>query len=798
MIRRIVAAILASSLAAQPSVASMVGTTGAGTQTTIAYNTLFLSPDNFQPIGSVFTFNSAAAVGDAFGTGTTEYSQAQSFFAGTPPAQAHMLFARMPLGGGRSRIFGAPVGTALSAITSTCTSSSPCTMSLAWDGYPTVTATGINLSGAGSLATVASDLQTAINNAVPTQSTLTASVTAESCAVTGYMTAGVLTVKTATSNCLVQGGQISATGTGGVVQVLQQVSGTPGGAGTYSIWYNGNGNVSFVPLQTLTETWGQLSITAATGSLQNGQVLIDTTGTLHINSVLMNTIIPPSTGYYTCSGLSCVGSTWVINYAQTVASESMTSTQCPISIGSHATMGVTQNTTRFWVEHAPNCLDYPLNTMGWATGTAAQVTGLTQGATGVTSTGTVLPAILAATGQLVPSTDYAAWMEMVATQYTSAWTYFQLDPDPDMGNWPNTAETDMLNWASGTQWTYTPVWTDTAYAATSYPPPTCSPGSQVFTSSGTLSPQYCLRLDIYAIGPAGNSAAGSTSAAGASGASGGFCSLAGIRGDEGVNSHTITVGAAGSGTESSVTGSELGGSLDAAAGGNAATTTAGAAGTQTCNATAAFGANNAVAISTVAATSVIGSAGGTANGNGGAGGPAPGGTYGAGAKGGTATVSGGGGGAGTDGAGMNSSSSTGQAGGNGAPSGSPTGGAAQAMSGSPCNAAGTASAGQDGAGGGGGPGWATGTPGEAGCAGAAGDYYAGLSTGAISSFGAGGGGGGGGGANGTVSPATNGGNGGAGGNYGGAGGGGGKAHNSGAPGNGGTSAPGAVGVTWHN
>ena len=256
----------------------------------------------------------------------------------------------------------------------------------------------------------------------------------------------------------------------------------------------------------------------------------------------------------------------------------------------------------------------------------------------------------------------------------------------------------------------------------------------------------CLRMDIYAIGPAGNSAAGSTTASGASGASGGFCGLVGIRDDANLSPTTITVGAAGSGTESSVTNSAfVSGTLDAGAGGNASTTTAGTAGVQSCNAVA-IGGNSGVRITPTDNPGLAGSAGGQQTATADRADLQPVIMRALACSGGLATVSGGGGGAGTQSAGTSSSSVAGQVGGNGLPSGTPAGGVIAAASGNACGPAGTAAPGQEGAGGGGGAGWGTGVAPAAGCAGSAGDYFAGL-TYPVASFGSGGGGAGGGGGN---------------------------------------------------
>jgi uncharacterized transporter YbjL len=68
---------------------------------------LFLDYSNIVPFNTVLSFNSVTAVEDFFGVDSAEAKLATEFFSGYNGPWANMLFDRMPLGGGRARIYGA-------------------------------------------------------------------------------------------------------------------------------------------------------------------------------------------------------------------------------------------------------------------------------------------------------------------------------------------------------------------------------------------------------------------------------------------------------------------------------------------------------------------------------------------------------------------------------------------------------------------------------------------------------------------------------------------------------------------
>jgi len=305
----------------------------------------------------------------------------------------------------------------------------------------------------------------------------------------------------------------------------------------------------------------------------------------------------------------------------------------------------------------------------------------------------------------------------------------------------------------------------------------CSPSNQLFTSNGSVTiPAYCSTLNIYGVGPAGNSSGGvSASSPGASGASGSYGQLVGIN-----NVHvsgdvlTATVPAAGSGSSATLTDANGAwtGNASWSAGGNASGATAGTNG----------GNPFTAAASGAAAISHAGQTGRAPVATGGPGGSSPGDPTGGPYEGGSSSSTGGGGGAGNEGAGTGNSAGSGGAGGTGYGGAGGAGGATGGNNGT--------TAANAGAGGGGGGARTSGTsPAGNGGAGAAGTQWP-CSAGP-------GGAGGGGGASTPTTGATAAGNGGAAGNYGAAGGAGAEAESaSGTSGTAGASSGAAICVSW--
>jgi hypothetical protein len=826
MLKRFLAGVVAFALLASQASAQLLTGVGRAAGSNNSQTLLYLTYLNAVPFDQVLNFTNATQVCSYFGSSgayVTICNAATAFFNGATGSNPRFLVARDAKGGGRSRIFSAPLNQiTYSSLVSYCGSNN-CTFNVTINGVP-VSALNISLTGDTSLGQVASSLQSALNSAITTSASFNGSMAAQTCPFTGYFGWGVLTVTSLASNCMVQGGGVSTQGAFLQVICLNSTSGLNGcangaqtgsGTGTYAFWYLSS--LSFGKSQTYTEQWSLMTVSASstvTGTIQTGQQVVGSgVGT---NSFIMGYVSggtvsgPDSNGNYSCAGNNCQGTTWIIGGDITASTQNVASTGSPEAMTTAvASFLVTDNVysnsgtgsynhTYFTIEQNGNAPDFPYGTMTWPTGSLATELLMTQGATGLASDGvTSLPSYLSPTGETDVDPYYLTHIMSIA----SAWGFFQYPVNPDLGNYPlnlTYAHTTWAATANGGTYNYLAAWTDTVYPAVSYPPPTCTPRSQTFTSNGTLNPTYCLAVDWYLIGPAGNSANGSGASGGSTGAGGGFCDLVAMTTDAGLATYTVTVPAAGAATNTTVTASGPGSdtvitnTLDAAGGGNASgTTSAGAAGTQACNATAVGGnATTAATATTVGHASVAGRVGGSGAG---LAGTSASNALTLGSQGGTRSGNGAPGGGGTGGAGANGVSTTAGAGGVGSGTSPPSGGTTGLPNG---GAGGTASSGDDGAGGGGGAGTsAAGVAGGAGGNGSAGSYLMGL-TNPCPSGGGGGGGGGGGKASGTGATAG-GGYGGNGGNYGASGGGGGGSV-SGTAGTAGTSSGGFACAVYHN
>ncbi|MGO9465732.1 MAG: hypothetical protein ACLQVF_16460 [Isosphaeraceae bacterium] len=104
--------------------------------------------------------------------------------------------------------------------------------------------------------------------------------------------------------------------------------------------------------------------------------------------------------------------TWVVDTAQSVASEAMTMTAAPLMVTYNPITGATENSASFWIEENGNFLSLA-STKTYASGAAAASLGLTQ------SSG----AYLSTPGELVISPS--AWMDNIIDNENSQWSSFQ-------------------------------------------------------------------------------------------------------------------------------------------------------------------------------------------------------------------------------------------------------------------------------------------------------------------------------------------------------------------------------------
>jgi hypothetical protein len=441
-------------------------------------NLLFLTTSHAMPLGQVFAYHNLAAVENFFGVDSGEGKIASDFFKNYTGNSATLFIGRVVPDSGRARIFGYPVQGTLSTMQATCTASKPCSLSLSTSGYTIGTtalclsATDANrapcytggLSAVTTLKDVATQIGNAVNGALPTEARMTGNTIAPaSCKFTGYITAGVLHVTGRKTKCVQIGGTMSGLVSQGTLHVLTQETSTEtdgsfGGTGTYGVWYYGPAQ-HLVPSQTITETWGVLTVGAiASGTIAAGQVLTD--GGVHIN------VTTPIMSQLSGSGS---GSKWVVLGTTDLSTpEDMTSTPCPIDVNYKFIRGANYNNGHFWVEQNAVCNENPPPTITYATGSAASLLGLTEGS-GLASDGsTKLQSYLSQTGETAWS--YPKTLSNIVDKYTGAWTYIQVWFDPDLGQPPFTGRQSISTWATANGRVYLPDWTTTALPVKDYPP----------------------------------------------------------------------------------------------------------------------------------------------------------------------------------------------------------------------------------------------------------------------------------------------------------------------------------------
>lgn len=224
---------------------------------------LMLSNSTRVPIGTVASFPSQAAVSSYFGAASAEAIRAGVYFLGFDNSALKpeaLLIAQYNQTAVAAYLRGGNISaTALSAIQALSG-----TLAVSMDGYTYSGA--VNLSGASSFSAAATTIQTALNTSLPATSSITASFGAS---FTGNSAGATLTVTAVTGYISV--GDTIVTGTGLTVgtTVVAQVSGTTGGAGTYTM--SASGTASSAACTTSSQ---YLNVTVvASGTLAVGQTV---------------------------------------------------------------------------------------------------------------------------------------------------------------------------------------------------------------------------------------------------------------------------------------------------------------------------------------------------------------------------------------------------------------------------------------------------------------------------------------------------------------------------------------------
>jgi hypothetical protein len=280
-----------------------------------ALTRLFLDPNDSTPIYQILSFSSQTAVAEYYGNTSEEAKLATEFFKGYTGDSAAMLFTRFPDEPGRAHLYGANVNdlslTQLQAI----------------KGPISIVSDGFTYSGHVDMSTVtgfdeaANRIKAALNKTLPVAATTTgSSIAPVTVSFTGSTNANILTVSSISSGSIQVGSIIDGQGLPPGIQVSAQLSGTPGGAGVYSLFLHGLSKVDIpIPTESMTETYGVLTVGSSSGTVATGEQV---TGA----GVLPFTAIEDH-----LSG-SGAGSTWVVNKTQSTSSEPMTITAAPLFV----------------------------------------------------------------------------------------------------------------------------------------------------------------------------------------------------------------------------------------------------------------------------------------------------------------------------------------------------------------------------------------------------------------------------------------------------------------------------------
>lgn len=287
----------------------------------LALNGLLLTTSYRVPIGQILSFPSALAVAAYFGATSPESLAANVYFLGfdnsniKPGAIYFTQYNQFAVGAwlqsGNVSSLTIPQLQALSG-----------TLTIAIDGA-TVTSGTINLSTAVSFSAAAALIQTGIGHydGVTASATTIAAGTATN-STAASIAGDVMTVGATVTGAFVVGGVLSGTGVTAGTEIIEQLTGTTGGEGTYKV-----SKVQTVSSTTITQTYGLMTVTTvATGYLAPGQIISG--GTTAVGTKIV----------YQASGAVTGGAgTYVVSGgAQTVAATTISAGQTLVTYDSVA------------------------------------------------------------------------------------------------------------------------------------------------------------------------------------------------------------------------------------------------------------------------------------------------------------------------------------------------------------------------------------------------------------------------------------------------------------------------------
>lgn len=341
---------------------------------------LLLTTNVRVPIGTVASFPDALSVSDYFGASSTEATIAGFYFSGFDGSSrkpGSVLFAQYPSTAVAAYLRGGNI----SELTLAELQAISGTLSVVVDGY--TRSNSVNLSGAGSLSNAASTIQTDLNTAPATEASFTGHFGAT---FTGTQVGTALTAASVVGTISV-GDVIAGTGVTTGTTILAFVSGTEGSDGVYTTSVSGTASSAAC---TATSTVLEVTVLGS-GTLAVGQTVVG-------SGVTVGTII---TALGTGTGST---GTYIVNDAQEVASEAMTTTPTPVVVSYDSVSGafiITSGVTG------------AASTVAFATGSIAADLLLTSATGAVTSQGSAAATPAAFMNGIVEvTTDWVTFMTL--------------------------------------------------------------------------------------------------------------------------------------------------------------------------------------------------------------------------------------------------------------------------------------------------------------------------------------------------------------------------------------------------
>ena len=402
---------------------------------------LMLTTNTRVPIGQVLSFPTLASVQTYFGATSTEAIEAGVYYSGYSTGTIRpnaLLFAQYPT----SNVGAYLRGGNISSLTLTQLQAISGVLTVTINGTPT-TSSAINLASATSFSSAAELISDGLALDGPTQAVVTGSFGASFTANAGSPSTSL--VITAVTGLISIGDVVTATGISGTATITAFVSGTMGGAGTYTI--------------NKTNTCSSASATSTSLVMDVTGV---TSGTLVIGQQITGSSVTAGT-FVTALGTGTGGTgTYVTTQQNGVASETLTAVMPVVTWDSVSGAFVVVSATTG-----------ASSTISFGSGTISAPLALTQATGAVTSQGAITA---------VPGTFMAAILAI-----TTNWATFQTLFDPDNGS-GNAQKQLFAAWVNSTGNLYAYLATDTDITPTESTTATTSLGYilKQSDSSGTV------------------------------------------------------------------------------------------------------------------------------------------------------------------------------------------------------------------------------------------------------------------------------------------------------------------------